>query len=196
MMQNDPSRALPALDHGLALARSADLRRLRVQILTTASLAYDMAGQHEHAVAATSEARDVIADFDDETAQAAVAQCDGFNALVEGDIPRATASYACGADVARPANDLYMLEYCVMDLGFIDVISGQPDAAKPHFDEAFSIALRIDDRIGQGLRPRRSWLRGGRNWPSGRRPRPGVCSGAARQARGGCGAPGRRGSDE
>ncbi len=149
MMQNDPSRALPALDQGLALARTADLRRLRVQILTTASLAYDMAGQHEHAVAATNEATDLIAGFDDEAAQAAVAQCEGFNALVEGNIPRASSVYAWGAEVARPANDLYMLEYCVMDLGFIDVMSGQPDSAKPHFDEAFSIALRIDDRIGQ-----------------------------------------------
>jgi predicted ATPase/DNA-binding CsgD family transcriptional regulator len=149
MMQNDPSRALPALSRGLELARTADLRRLCVQILTTASLAYDMAGEHAKAVAATTEASDLIAGFDDAAAQTAVAQCDGFNALVEGNIPRAIAVYAWGADVARRANDLYMLEYCVLDLGFTDVTMGQYDAAKPHFDEAFSIALRIDDRIGQ-----------------------------------------------
>ena len=149
MMQNDPQRALPALALGLELAREEQLHRLQVQILTTASLAEDMAGAHARAVAATEEAKGILSVHPDEVAEVAVAQSEGFNALVDGDIERATRVYANGADVARKVDDAYMLAYCVMDLGFIKVMTGQFAAAQLLFDEALSIVTRIDDRIGQ-----------------------------------------------
>jgi predicted ATPase/DNA-binding CsgD family transcriptional regulator len=149
VLQNDPAAATPALERGVAAARSAAQPDVLSQSLAMASIAADMAGDRMSSKRLLDEAQIVAAGLEDLGATLMIHQANALNGLLDGDLDAVRSAASQGARLARDAGDLYSLEMMLLNQGFAELISGDLRESGQRFTEALRIARRLDDRVAQ-----------------------------------------------
>jgi predicted ATPase/DNA-binding CsgD family transcriptional regulator len=149
LLQSNPVAARPAFEQAIVAARATRQAPLLSQSLALASIAENMAGDHQAAERLLDEAHGVTAGSEDFTVRITLLQAQALDALFDGDLELAGTVSSEGARLSRDAGDLYSLEMMLLNRGTVALFAGDLDASKPLLTEALRIAEQIDDRIAQ-----------------------------------------------
>lgn len=149
VLQGDSMAARPALERAISVARAAKLPVQLVNSLAMASIAENLAGNHDAAERFLEEAQAEVEGMDEESSEVAVLQARSLNGMFLGD-PEATIAAATeGARLSRAAGDSYGLHMMLLNLGGAAMFTGDMVTSKKRFEEALRLAYDADDRIGQ-----------------------------------------------
>jgi DNA-binding CsgD family transcriptional regulator len=146
MAQGDASTAQPVLREAEAKARTMRDPPLLARILATSATVRAMSGDLDGARSHLRDAKDLADGLDDPGADAELALTEGFLALSDTDVETLGRVYSEWAPRMRDRGDLQSLSYLLGLYGFSLLQSAQPDRARPLFQEALSIARRLENR--------------------------------------------------
>jgi predicted ATPase/DNA-binding CsgD family transcriptional regulator len=149
VLKADPAIARPALGSAVAAARQTGQRELLSEALSMASIAENLAGDHEAAGQLIETAQSTITDLEYPPGDLAVLQARALNGFFVDDLGEVSSAASEGTRLARQTGDLYGLEVMLINLGCVKLLTADLDAARPVLTEALEIADRIDDRVGQ-----------------------------------------------
>src|SRR5215469_14277209 len=151
LLKADPAGAGPALQAAVATARVTEQRDLLSEALSIASIAENLAGDHESAGRLLAEADVTAAGLGPAypSGTLAVLQARAFNGFFMADLGAVRSAAAEGARLARKTGDLYGLEMMLLNLGCAALLAGDLEGPKPLLSEAVRIAHQIDDRVAQ-----------------------------------------------
>jgi predicted ATPase/DNA-binding CsgD family transcriptional regulator len=151
VLKADAAAARPALRAAMAVARQENKLDLLAEVLSIASVAENMAGDHVSARRMLDEAGVTAAGIADAypAGTLSVLQARTLNGFFEGDLDTVRLAASEGARLARAAGDLYALEMMLLNLGSAALIAGDADESKTLMAEALRIAYQIDDRVAQ-----------------------------------------------
>jgi predicted ATPase/DNA-binding CsgD family transcriptional regulator len=151
VLKADPAAARPALQAAVATARVTEQRDLLSEALSIASVAENLAGDHEAAERLLAEADVTAAGLGPAypSGTLSVLQARALNGFFTADLGAVRSAAAEGARLARKTGDLYGLEMMSMNLGSAALLAGDLEGSKPLFAEALRIAHQIDDRVAQ-----------------------------------------------
>jgi non-specific serine/threonine protein kinase len=146
MTQGDAAAARPVLDEAEVNARGAGDLSLVARILAVSAGVRVMAGDLEGAQSQLRDARALADGLDDPGAEAMLALTEGFIALLDTDLETVARVYSEWAPRARDRGDIQTLSYLVSSYGFALLQGGQPDKARPLFEESLSLERRLENR--------------------------------------------------
>jgi predicted ATPase/DNA-binding CsgD family transcriptional regulator len=151
VLKADPASARPALQAAVATARVTEQRDLLSEALSIASVAENLAGDHEAAGRLLAEADVTAAGLGPAypSGTLSVLQARALNGFFTADLGAVRSAAAEGARLARKTGDLYGLEMMSMNLGSAALLAGDLEGSKPLFAESLRIAYQIDDRVAQ-----------------------------------------------
>ncbi len=105
-----------------------------------------MSGDLEGARSQLREAKVLASGLDDAAADAMVALTAAFIALGDTDVQALERVYSEWAGRARDRGDIQTLSYLISMYGFSLLQNGQPETARPLFEEALAIERRLENR--------------------------------------------------
>jgi predicted ATPase/DNA-binding CsgD family transcriptional regulator len=146
MTQGDAAAARPVLDEAEVNARAAGDLSLVARVLAVSAGVRLMAGDLEGAQSQLRDAKTLAGGLDDPGADAMLALTEGFVALLDTDLKTVARVYSEWAPRARDRGDIQTLSYLVSSYGFALLQSGEPDKAKPLFEESLGIERRLENR--------------------------------------------------
>jgi predicted ATPase/DNA-binding CsgD family transcriptional regulator len=146
MAQGDATTAEPMLREAEAKARTMRDRPLLARVMATSATVRAMSGAPDGARSHLRAAKVLADGLDDPGADAAVALTEGFLGLSDTDTETVSRVYSEWAPRMRDRGDLQSLSYLLGLYGFSLLQSAQPDRARPLFQEALSIARRLENR--------------------------------------------------
>jgi predicted ATPase/DNA-binding CsgD family transcriptional regulator len=146
MTQGDAATAQTTLDEAEVNARAAGDLALVARILAVSAGVRMMARDLEGAQNQLREAKTLARGLDDPGADAMLALTEGFIALLDADLETVARVYSEWAPRARDRGDIQTLSYLVSSYGFALLQSGQPDKARPMFEESLGVERRLENR--------------------------------------------------
>jgi predicted ATPase/DNA-binding CsgD family transcriptional regulator len=147
MAQADPATAKPVLIEAEAKARaSRDLPLLARILAVSAAIGVMAIGDLDGAQSQLHEAKTIADGLDDSGADAVLALLEGFLALGDADLESAARVYCDWAARMRRRGDIQSLGYLLALYGFGLLQGGQPEIARPLFEEALGIERRMENR--------------------------------------------------
>jgi predicted ATPase/DNA-binding CsgD family transcriptional regulator len=149
VLQSDPAAATPALERGILGSRATGNLPLLSHALSMASVAANMAGDHDAATRLLDESRVVTSGLDEAAAKMSLLQAQALNGMFEGDVAAVRAAATEGVRLSRETGDLYSREMMLLNLGVATFVAGDLDRSRPLFAEALRIGEQVDDRVAQ-----------------------------------------------
>jgi predicted ATPase/DNA-binding CsgD family transcriptional regulator len=149
VLQFDPAAARPPLERAVAAARDARHEVWLSHSLSMASIAARMAGDHPSAGSLLKEAESVTSELDDLAPRLTLLQARALSGFFTANLELVRTSSSEGVRLSREANDLYTLEIWLMNLGLVELSTGDLAQAGGLLEEALRIARQIDDRAAQ-----------------------------------------------
>ena len=149
VLQADWRAAIPALECSIATARESKLNVQLLNALVMASVAENLAGNHDRALALLDEAAVVPVAPDDIPSRVAVLQGRSLHYAINGDADALKAAATEGMRLSRLTGDLYAQHMMLLNLGGAAMMAGELDESKTHYEQGLKIAYQVDDRIGQ-----------------------------------------------
>jgi non-specific serine/threonine protein kinase len=146
MAQGDAATAQPVLVEAEAKARAVRDLPLLARVLKVSTTVRAMGGDLEGARSQFRAAKALADGLDDPGVDAVLALTEGFLALGDDDLETAGRLYFEWAPRIRDRGDLQTLGYLLESYGFALLQGGQPDKARPLFEEALGIERRLDNR--------------------------------------------------
>jgi predicted ATPase/DNA-binding CsgD family transcriptional regulator len=149
MRQADAEAARPWLYRAISAARNAGQLEQLSESLATASIAENMAGDHDAARRLLDEAGALTPPLSYYPASIGLIQARAIHSFFRGDLDAARAASSEGARLSRGAGDLYYLVQMLMYVGQAAMLAGDVSGSKPSYVDALRIARQIDDRPAQ-----------------------------------------------
>jgi predicted ATPase/DNA-binding CsgD family transcriptional regulator len=149
MRQADAEAARPWLYRAISAARDAGQLHQLSESLATASIAENMAGDHEAARRLLDEAGALTPTLNYYPASIGLIQARAIHSFFSADLDAARAASSEGARLSRGAGDLYHLVQMLMYVGQASMLAGDVPGSKPSYVDALRIARQIDDRPAQ-----------------------------------------------
>jgi len=149
VLQSDPVAAVPALERGIAAARTARQLDALAQSLAMASIAAKLAGDNTSSRQLLDEARALADGLDDPGATLMTYQARALNGFLDGELDAVSSVAEQGARLSRAVGDLYSLDMMLMNHGFAALLSRNLSEAEQRLAEALRIARQLDDRLAQ-----------------------------------------------
>ncbi len=146
MAQGDATTAEPMLREAEAKAHTMRDLPLLARILATSATVRAMSGDLDGARSHLRDAKVLADELDDPGVDAVLALTEGFLALSDTDVDTVSRVYSEWGPRMRDRGDLQSLSYLLGLYGFSLLQSTQPDKARPLFQEALSIARRLENR--------------------------------------------------
>jgi predicted ATPase/DNA-binding CsgD family transcriptional regulator len=146
MTQGDATTAQPLLVESEEEARALHDGPLLARILAVSAGVRVMSGDLEGARSQLREAKVLASGLEDAAADAMLALTAAFIALGDTDLQALGRVYSEWAGRVRDRGDIQTLSYLISMYGFSLLQNGQPETARPLFEEALAIERRLENR--------------------------------------------------
>ena len=146
MTQGDATTAQPLLVESEERARALHDGPLLARILAVSAGVRVMSRDLEGARSQVREAKVLASGLDDAAADAMLALTAAFIALGDTDLQALERVFSEWAGRARDRGDIQTLSYLISMYGFALLQNGQPETARPLFEEALAIERRLENR--------------------------------------------------
>jgi predicted ATPase/DNA-binding CsgD family transcriptional regulator len=149
LLKGDAVTAARWIVRAMGTARATGQRALLAESLSLATTIEDLAGHGEAATRYLAEAEAITPGLDDFQATIALVLSRAVHALIREDMEIARAASAEGLRLSREAGDEYQVEAMLRNLGMIEIMTGDVNAARAPFVGALRVARHIDNRLAQ-----------------------------------------------
>src|SRR5262249_45305494 len=149
VLQADIDAAVPALERGVAIARSAGQLDALSQLLAMSSIAADMGGDQASSRRLLDQATAAAQEVGELGTWLMLHHGRAPNGLIDDDLDTVRMAATEGIRLSREAGDVYSLDMMLMNQGFADLLGGNLPESEGHFREALGIARQLDDRVAQ-----------------------------------------------
>ena len=146
MTQGDAATAQTFLDEAEVNARAVGDVSLVARLLAVSAGLRVMVRDLEGAQSQLRDAKDLAGGLNDPGADAMLALTEGFIALLDTDLETVARVYSEWGPRVRDRGDIQTLSYLVSSYGFALLQGGQPDKARPLFEESLAIERRLENR--------------------------------------------------
>src|SRR5215470_9401104 len=149
VLKADPAGARPALRAAVAVGRELGQQDLLSEALSIASVAENLAGDHQAARRLLDEAHVAATTVGAAYPAGALAvqQARVLNGFFVGDLPAVRSAVAEGERLAREMGDHYGLEMMLLNRGSEALLSGDMEGSRSLLGESLRMAHQVDDRV-------------------------------------------------